>query len=71
MQIERTKDEIIIRLPSSTDVVGLQRLLDFLKFREIASKSKATPEQIDELAKEAKASWWAKHESNLKKWKLS
>ena len=65
MQIERTSDEILIRLPADVDIVGLQRILDYLSFREIASKSKATQEQIDELAKESKASWWTKNKSRL------
>jgi len=65
MQIERTNKEIVIRLPSDVDIVGLQRILDYLKFREIASKSKATQEQIDELAKESKSSWWSKNKNQL------
>lgn len=58
MKIERTKDEILIRLPSNTDIVGLQRILDYLRFREVASKSKATEEQINKLANESKSNWW-------------
>jgi len=56
MQIERTSDEILIRLPADVDIVGLQRILDYLNFREIASKSKA---------KESKTSWWTKNKSRL------
>jgi len=67
MQIERTKDEILIRVPSNTDLTGLQRILDYVKFREIASKSKATQEQIDELAKASKSSWWEKNKSRFRK----
>lgn len=58
MKIERTKDEILIRLPSNTDIVGLQRILDYLRFRELASKSNATEEQINKLANESKSNWW-------------
>lgn len=65
MQIERTSDEILIRLPADVDIVGLQRILDYLNFREIASKSKATQEQIDELAKDSKSSWWAKNKNRF------
>jgi len=57
MQIERTNKEILIRIASGTDLVGLQRLLDYLKFREIASKSKATQKQIDKLSTESKSTW--------------
>ncbi|QAA80996.1 hypothetical protein EI546_04295 [Aequorivita sp. H23M31] len=67
MQIERTNKEILIRLPSGTDLVGLQRILDYLKFREIASKSEATQEQIDKLSSESKSSWWNKNKSRFVK----
>lgn len=65
MQIERTNDEILIRVPSNTDLIGLQRILDFIKFREIASQSKATQSEIDELAKESKSSWWEKNKNRF------
>jgi len=44
---------------------GLQRILDYVKFREIASRSKATQEQIDDLAKESKSSWWEKNKGRF------
>ena len=65
MQIERTNKEILIRLSSGTDLIGLQRILDYLKFREIASKSKASQEQIDEIATESKKSWWNKNKGRF------
>ncbi|WP_373520576.1 hypothetical protein [Aquiflexum sp.] len=65
MEITRTKDEILIRVDANTDLTGLQRILDYVKFREIASKSKATQEQIDELAKEAKSSSCEKNKSRF------
>tara|TARA_R110002096_G_scaffold49059_2_gene129865 strand:+ start:637 stop:846 length:210 start_codon:yes stop_codon:yes gene_type:complete len=58
MQIERTNEEILIRVPSETDLVGLQRILDYIRFREIASKSKASQIQIDKLDMVSKSSWW-------------
>ena len=67
MQIERTNNEIVIRVAAGTDLVGLQRILDYLKFREIASKSKATQEQIDQLSKESKSSWWKKNKDSFAK----
>lgn len=70
MQIERTDNEIIIRVPANTDLTGLQRILDYIKFREIASRSNATQEQIDELARESKSSWWQKNKSRFIKWLL-
>lgn len=65
MQIERTDKEILIRVSANTDLTGLQRILDYIKFREIASKSKVTQKQIDELAKQSKSSWWEKNKSRF------
>lgn len=42
MQIERTNKEILIRLSPDTDLTGLQRIIDYLKFREVVTKSKAS-----------------------------
>lgn len=61
MKIERTNSEILIRLSADTDLIGLQRILDHIKYREIASKSKASQEEIDELANKSKSSWWHKN----------
>ncbi len=67
MQIERTDKEILIRLSSDIDLIGLQRILNFLKFREIASKSKATQKDIVKLSNTSKDSWWIKNKSNFVK----
>lgn len=67
MQVERTNNEIVIRVSSDTDLIGLQRILDYLKFRETASKSKASQEQIDKLSSESKSSWWEKNKSRFVK----
>lgn len=65
MQIERTNKEILVRLPLETDLVGLQRILDYLKFREIVSKSKASQKKIDAIASESKESWWKNNKSRF------
>ncbi len=67
MQIERINNEILIRVPADTDLLGLQRILDYIRFREITSKSKATEEQIENLARESKSDWWKENKSNFEK----
>ena len=61
MLIERTSNEIIIRLPASVDATGLQRLVDFLIYKEATANSKASQEQVDKLADEVKKGWWNKN----------
>jgi hypothetical protein len=65
MLIERTSKEVIIRLPSYVDTNGLQRLVDYLSYKEATAKSKAKQSDVDALAKEVKTGWWAKNRSRL------
>ncbi len=67
MLIERTNKEVIIRLPSYVDTKGLQRLIDYLTYKEATAKSKAKQSDVDALAKEVKKGWWAKNRSRLVK----
>ncbi|MGZ3756090.1 MAG: hypothetical protein ACXVJE_12945 [Mucilaginibacter sp.] len=67
MIIERTKDEVIIRLPSYVNTEGLQRLINLLSYKEATAKSEATQDAVDELAKEVKRDWWAKNASKFLK----
>jgi hypothetical protein len=63
--IERTKKEVIIRLPAYVDTNGLQRLVDYLTYKEATAKSKAKQSDVDRLASEVKKGWWAKNRSRL------
>ncbi len=65
MQIQRTKDELVIRFSNAIDINidYLQKFLDYLRFIEISSKSKATEDQILELADDINKSWWETNKS--------
>ena len=61
MLIERPKSEIVIRVSSKINTFGLQRLMDYLKYQELTSTSKAKQSDIDELAREVNKNWWNKN----------
>ena len=62
MRIERREDnKITITLSSAVDSFGLQRLIDYSRYLEATSKSKAKQADIDQLADDVNASWWAKN----------
>jgi hypothetical protein len=61
MVIERTNNEIIIRLPADIDTFGLQRIIDYLKYKEAIRMSKATEKDANDLAKESKKRWWVEN----------
>ena len=65
MLIERTTNEVIIRLPSYVDTEGLQRLVDYLSYKEATAKSNAKQSDVDKLAKEVKKGWWIKNRSRF------
>lgn len=65
MKIERTNNEVIIRLPGSIDTSDLEEMVDYIRFKEITAKSKATQEQIDLLVKEVKMGRWENNKKRL------
>jgi len=65
MLIERTNNEVIIHLPSDVDIEGVQKMVDYLSYKEATSKSKAKQSEVDKLAKEVKSGWWAKNRNRF------
>jgi hypothetical protein len=65
MLIERTKNEVIIRLPSYVDTEGVQQLVDYLSYKEATAKSKATQADVDKLSKNVKKGWWKKNRNRF------
>ena len=62
MLVERINDDkIVITLSSSVDSFGLQRVIDYMKYLEVTSKSKAKQSDVDKLADDVNASWWSKN----------
>lgn len=60
MILERTKDEILVRLPAYVDLSELQNMLDFLQYKELTAKSEAKQSDADELSKKVNKSIWTK-----------
>lgn len=67
MLIERTDTEIIIRVPATVDIEGIQELVDRLRYKALTSKVKVPQKVIDKLAKQAKKNWWKKNGARLMK----
>jgi len=61
MIIERTSNQIVIKVSPKVDTFGFQRIMDYLDYLEITSKSKATQEDADKLADELNENWWAQN----------
>jgi hypothetical protein len=55
MIVERTDSEIVVRLPLGTKLNETQDILDFLKYKEIVSTSKADDNEINQLIASVKS----------------
>jgi len=65
MIIERTINEVIIRLPATINITDLQEMANFLRYSELTQKSKVTRKQVDTLVKEVKKGRWEKSRNRL------
>lgn len=65
MQIERTEKEIIIRVSSKTDLSGLQRILDYIRVKEMGTENMVSDVEIEELARASKSTWWKENKSRF------
>lgn len=67
MIIERTNDEIIIRISKNIDTDELQRIINFLNYKEATTNSKARQKDVDKLSSEVNKQWWKKNKHRFLK----
>ena len=68
MIIERIdNNKIVIILSSNVDIFGIQRLIDYCRYLEATSQSKAKQSDIDQLADEVNEIWWDKNKHRFSK----
>ena len=65
MIVERTNSQIIITVSPKIDAFGFQRIMDYLDYLEITSKSKATQDDADNLADELNENWWSENRNRF------
>ena len=52
VNIEKTADEYVIRLPISSNVGDIQDIIDFLRYKELTSGYSTEQSEVDALARE-------------------
>jgi hypothetical protein len=67
MIIERNSSQIVIKVSSQVDTFGFQRIMDYLDYLEITSKSKGTQDDADKLADELNENWWKENRKKFNK----
>lgn len=54
MIVERQNNEILVRFSAGNKASKIQSILDYLRYEELTSKSKATQKDLDLLLEETK-----------------
>ena len=65
MHIERTKKEVIIRLPATIDTDDLQDFLNYARYKELTAKFSVPQAKVDQLANQVNKNWWVKNRNQL------
>ncbi|MDR2557162.1 MAG: hypothetical protein LBC49_05580 [Bacteroidales bacterium] len=66
MILERTTpDSITIYFTKDTDAFGVQRLINYARYLEATSQSKAKQADIDKLADIVNKNWWEQNKSRF------
>jgi hypothetical protein len=65
MIIERKKNEILIRIPSSIDIREIQDMLDFIRYKELTSSFKVKQVVVDKLSATINKKWWKKNATKI------
>lgn len=58
MIVERTENELLIRLSTGLKTSKIQSILDYLRYEELTSSSTASQEDVSKLVLEAKKGRW-------------
>ncbi len=67
MNIERTANQILIKVSSKVDKYGMERVLEYIEYLEATSESKASQEDSDRLADELNENWWENNRNRFVK----
>ena len=67
MIIERNDKEILIRIPSTVDIDGIQRAINYIRYKELTAGSRVKQQDVDQLADEINKNWWEKNKDRLLK----
>ncbi len=65
MTIQRIDNQIIITLPASVNLDGVQRLINYLLYKEATKDSQAKQEDVDKLAREVNKQWWEENKQRF------
>jgi hypothetical protein len=67
MIIERTKEEVIIRLSPKVNTDELQELVNFFRYKEITSSYSTSQDEVNSFASDVNRKWYKANRERLLK----
>ena len=65
MIIEKRSGELLVRLPISSEMRGIQDIIDYLRYKELTSGYQTEQSEVDALAKEINRDWWNRNKDKF------
>lgn len=65
MVVERTENEVIVRLSPTVKVEDLQDFLDYARYKELTANIQVEQGEIDKMADEINKNWWTENRDKL------
>lgn len=65
MIVERTNNELIIRLPGTVNATEIQDLLNYLRYQELTSNFDVKQNEVDKLSNQINKSWWKRNKGRF------
>lgn len=65
MIVEQLNNELLVRIPINMTGTRIQVILDYLRYEELTSNSRATQYDIDALSSEAKKGRWERIKNEI------
>lgn len=65
MIITQTQENIQINISKNLDKIVIQRIINYIQYLEISSKSISKQKDADDLADEVNENWWKKNKQKF------
>lgn len=65
MIIERTKKEVVIRIPATINTDDLQDFVNYIRYKELTSKFKVSQKDVDSIVSDVKKDWLVKRRNKV------
>jgi predicted trehalose synthase len=67
MIVERTSNEILLKISPNVDKFGMERVLEYIEYLELTSNQKTRQSDADRLADELNENWWKQNKNRFLK----